>query len=109
MVRQPAREEIDDLQRRIIDGHLVWPAVPIEDLALVRDPLNPELRDAAVADLPLRAVGMLGKTRASKRWPQSVSQTQVPLPAARRVVFVISRSKPKSRSSFVSAMVGPLR
>ena len=35
------------------------PAVPIEDLPLVGQPLNPELRDAAVADFPFGVVGVL--------------------------------------------------
>src|SRR5207248_2030094 len=48
-----------------------------------------------------------GKRSASKRWPESVPQTQVPAPAKRRVVFVISRSKPTSKSSFVSVIVWP--
>ena len=43
----------------VVGGRYVGPAIPIEDLLLVRHPLNPELRDAAVADFPIGVVGVL--------------------------------------------------
>jgi len=91
VVRESSRQEGDNLQRRVVGGQPVRAAVPIEDLALVRRPLNPELRDPAVADLPSGSSACSRKTRASKRCPLSVPLTHVPAPEARssaRVMFV---------------------
>jgi hypothetical protein len=46
-----------------------------------------------------------GKTKASKRWPAIVPQTQVPAPAGRREILVMCRSSPNSRSLHSLVMV----
>jgi len=45
----------------ILGSQPVRAAVPVEDLALIGQSLNPELRDAAIADFPFRVVGVFGK------------------------------------------------
>ena len=60
VIREAAAQEVDDRLRELVLGANVRAAIPVVDLALVRQSLNPKLRDAAVADFPLRIVGVLG-------------------------------------------------
>ncbi|MCU0880577.1 MAG: hypothetical protein MUF06_22640, partial [Pirellulaceae bacterium] len=86
-------------------SRLVGTAVPVEDLLFVLDPGDPELRDLALADLPLGVVGMLGEDQGFEPvFAVDRFRDPIPPPEYRRLVRVISRSKSSSLSSSSSGV-----
>ena len=83
VVREPAHQEVDDLRCRLVGRLNVCPAVPVVDRGLVGQPLNPKLRNATVAILPVRVLGMLGEHQGVEAVTGNRSAN--PSPAARCV------------------------
>jgi hypothetical protein len=103
---QPRGEQVNDSAGRVYGRADIPAAVEIGGRRPVVAALDPKLRDAAVVELVLGDLRVLGETRASKRCPAMVPCTQAPPALVRRRTLVISRVLRMSHSSAVASGFG---
>jgi hypothetical protein len=102
---QARTKEIDNRPRNRVGCSHVGATVPIEDLPAVGQPLDPKLRDAAVADFPFRVVDVLGEDQGVEAVARNRPADQVPAPEDRREILLMCRSSLNSKSWHSLVMV----